>query len=171
MIRRTIFTNCKNFERFHGSKLKKIKSKTKLSLASASPHGALASTRVILVIFTAETIVRTLLIAFWWLLMTLKSENRNFLEKHYAGARANIEQEPHGALFDDFSFLCRGNRHNHWEKSFVVSDRFQVTTFGEEEWDTKIQFNWNRKPNFRVVMKTKISVPSALFLLCLSKRI
>ena len=44
-----------------------------------------------------------------------KWKHRNFLEKHYAGARANIEQEPYGAFFDDFSFLCRGNRHNHWE--------------------------------------------------------
>ena len=31
--------------------------------------------------------VRTLLIAFWWLLVTFKNENKNLLEKHYAGAR------------------------------------------------------------------------------------
>ena len=26
-----------------------------------------------------------------------KRENKNFLQKHYAGARANIEQKPYGA--------------------------------------------------------------------------
>ena len=34
---------CENFERFHRSKLKKIKGKAKISLASASLRGALAN--------------------------------------------------------------------------------------------------------------------------------
>ena len=31
--------------------------------------------------------------------MTLKSENKNFLEKHYASAPLNIKKKPHGAFF------------------------------------------------------------------------
>ena len=41
MICRKNFTNCENFGQFHRSKLKKIKGKVKLSLASASLHRAL----------------------------------------------------------------------------------------------------------------------------------
>ena len=49
----------------------------------------------ILIIFTTAKVVQTLLIAFWWLLVTLKSEiTKFFLEKHYTGVHTNIEQKP-----------------------------------------------------------------------------
>ena len=42
-----------------------------------------------------------------------KRKHKNFLEKHYAGARANIEQKLYGASLNDgkiFFFHMRRNR-------------------------------------------------------------
>ena len=99
MIGRKHFTNCETFGRFHERKLKKIKGKAKLSLASASLLGALAlMTKIILLIFTTANDSPHLS---YQLLMTFsgleKPKDQNFLEEHDSGARAKIEQKPLGA--------------------------------------------------------------------------
>ena len=95
MIRRTIFTNCKNFERFQGSKLKKIKGKTKLSLVSASPRRALASTKVILRIFTAANDIPNLAHCLLMASNDLeKRKHRNFLEKKFRWRAPTFNKNP-----------------------------------------------------------------------------
>ena len=87
MIGGTNCTNCEHFERSYPSKLKKIKSKAKLTLAS---------TKIILIIFTKanESLnpAHCLLMAFSDLEMK-KNTPKKLQEKHYADARVNIEQK------------------------------------------------------------------------------
>ena len=83
MIGRTNCTNCEHFERSYPSKLKKIKSKAKLTLAS---------TKIILIIFTtaneSSNPAHCLLMAFSDLEMKKKTPKK-LREKHYADARAS----------------------------------------------------------------------------------
>ena len=52
-------------------------------------------TKTIWIIFTTENESQTCPLPFVGIVVTSKSEN--IKKKHYAGARANIEQKPHGA--------------------------------------------------------------------------
>ena len=54
-------------------------------------------TKTILIIFTTENDFPNLFLCLLIAFNDLESENKNFPEKHYAGARANIKQKPCGA--------------------------------------------------------------------------
>ena len=61
MIGKTNFTNCENFERFHGRKLKKIKGKAKIIAGERLPLWSLnLMMKIVLIIFTIESDSRNL---------------------------------------------------------------------------------------------------------------
>ena len=89
MIGSTNLKNWENFEIFHRSKLKKIKGKAKLSLASASLRGASAYK---IILSTTATFLIALLMPFSDL---KKGKHKSFLEKQHAGTHANIKKKPY----------------------------------------------------------------------------
>lgn len=50
-------------------------------------------------------IVPTMFIAFWWLVVTLKSETIEISWKNISLPRVNIQQKPYGASLKDFNIL------------------------------------------------------------------
>ena len=172
MIGRETFTNCENFGRFHQSKSKKIKGKAKLSLGSASNYGALVWQRKSYWYLLHEKIVRTLFIAFWWLFSDLlKKKHKNFLEKHYAGARQRwaktlwshlkrinwyIKMKPFGKYVFWFSFpvclMMYWNREEWLYNITLEAKRLRIFYFSRRSMHPK------PLPKWRVMFESRIHV-------------
>ena len=104
MIGRTILTKLWTFWEISPKQIEENQRQSQIIAGERLPSWSLGlKTKIILIIFTpvndSPNLTHCLLMAFSDL---EKWKHKNFLEKHYAGARANIEQKPYEASFNFF---------------------------------------------------------------------